>query len=93
MLFRDKVLKVVSTIPSGKTMTYKEVAAKAGNPDAARAVGSILSKNYRADVPCHRVIKSTGALGGYNRVRALNTSYLGKRGLFRVFGPLGASQS
>ena len=48
-------------------MTYKEVATQAGNPKAARAVGMIMSKNYRPDVPCHRVVRSDGSLAGYNR--------------------------
>lgn len=67
MLFRDRVLHIVSRIPKGKTMTYAEVAAKAGNKKAARAVGSIISTNYDSAIGCHRVIRSDGGLGGYNR--------------------------
>ncbi|MDO8548515.1 MAG: MGMT family protein [bacterium] len=48
-------------------MTYKQVAAKAGNPFAARAVGMLMSKNYNKKIPCHRVVRSDGKLGGYNR--------------------------
>ncbi len=48
-------------------MTYKEVAQKAGQPKAYRAVGNILNKNYDSTIPCHRVIRSDGATGGYNR--------------------------
>ncbi|HNY97752.1 MAG TPA: MGMT family protein [Candidatus Pacearchaeota archaeon] len=65
--FKRRVLAVVSKIPKGKILTYKEVAMRAGNVLAARAVGSILSKNYNPDIPCHRVINSDGSLGGYNR--------------------------
>lgn len=65
--FTDRVRKVVGAIPKGKTMTYKEVATKAGNPNAARAVGTIMRKNYDPDIPCHRVIKSDGSVGQYNR--------------------------
>ncbi len=65
--FGDRVRAIVRTIPSGKTMTYKEVAVKADNPKAARAVGMIMSKNFDADIPCHRVIRSDGGMGGYNR--------------------------
>lgn len=65
--FTHQVLMVVSAIPRGKTMTYREVALLAGNPKAVRAVGSIMRKNYRSDVPCHRVIRSDGTLGEYNR--------------------------
>ena len=65
--FAEKVRDVVRTIPKGKTMTYKQVAAKAGNPNAARAVGAVMRGNYDPTVPCHRVIKSDGSFGSYNR--------------------------
>lgn len=67
MIFADKVRKIVSKIPKGKTMTYKEVAAKAGNSKAARAVGAIMRGNYDDSIPCHRVIRSDGSFGSYNR--------------------------
>jgi len=65
--FREKVLAVVRNIPKGKVMTYKQVAAKAGNSKAARAVGAIMRTNYDPKIPCHRVIRSDGSLGSYNR--------------------------
>lgn len=65
--FREKVLEITSKIPKGKTLTYKEVATLAGNPKASRGVGAILKTNFNPDIPCHRVIKSTGETGGYNR--------------------------
>ena len=65
--FKQKVLNVVKTIPAGHTMTYKEVAERAKSPKACRAVGSILSKNFDMEIPCHRVIKSDGSFGNYNR--------------------------
>jgi methylated-DNA-[protein]-cysteine S-methyltransferase len=65
--FKNRVLAVVRAIPKGRTMTYQEVAAAAGSPGAFRAVGSIMSKNFDVTVPCHRVVKSDGTLGGYNR--------------------------
>ncbi len=65
--FSEKVLDIVRNIPKGKIMTYKEVAEKAGSPNAARAVGSIMKHNYLPDVPCHRVIRSDGNAGEYNR--------------------------
>lgn len=65
--FTELVHAVVKTIPAGKTLSYKEVATKAGNPAAARAVARIMAANYNPDIPCHRVIKSDGTLGGYNR--------------------------
>jgi O-6-methylguanine DNA methyltransferase len=65
--FQEKVLAIVKKIPKGKTLTYKEVAKRAGSPRAYRAVGNILSKNYDPNVFCHRVIRSDGKIGGYNR--------------------------
>ena len=65
--FTEKVRDIVRKIPKGKTMTYKEVATKAGNPKAARGVGAIMRSNYNRDIPCHRVVKSDGSLGSYNR--------------------------
>ena len=65
--FREKVLAIVRTIPKGGHMTYKEVATRAGNAKAARGVGAIMRSNYDPSVPCHRVVRSDGGLGGYNR--------------------------
>ncbi len=65
--FSDKVRDIVRKIPNGKVLTYKEVAKRAGSPNASRAVGSIMKKNYDPSIPCHRVIRSDGGVGGYNR--------------------------
>jgi len=65
--FRERVLNVVRKIPRGKTLSYKQVAILAGSPGAARAVGNIMKTNFDSDIPCHRVIRSDGKLGGYNR--------------------------
>ncbi len=65
--FSDKVRDIVRKIPKGKTMTYKQVATRAGNPNAARAVGAVMRSNYNPDIPCHRVIASDGSMRGYNR--------------------------
>ncbi len=65
--FSDKVYAVVARIPRGKTMTYKQVAARAGNALAARAVGTLMAHNYNEKIPCHRVIRSDGKIGDYNR--------------------------
>jgi O-6-methylguanine DNA methyltransferase len=67
MSFADKVRVVVRTIPKGKTMTYGEVAKKAGHAGAARAVGGVMKENFDPSVPCHRVIRSDGKIGEYNR--------------------------
>lgn len=65
--FTKKVLAVVRTIPEGQTLSYKEVARRAGRPRAYRAVGIILNRcgGMKHGIPCHRVIKSDGAPGGY----------------------------
>ncbi len=65
--FREKVFAIVASIPKGETRTYKQVAEMAGQPRAHRAVGNILNKNYNPDIPCHRVVRSDGKTGGYNR--------------------------
>ena len=65
--FDERVRAVVRDIPRGKVMSYAEVAYRAGNPGAARAVGTIMKNNYDASVPCHRVIRSDGKIGDYNR--------------------------
>jgi methylated-DNA-[protein]-cysteine S-methyltransferase len=65
--FKEKVLEVVKKIPRGRVLTYKEVARRAGRPNAARAVGSIMKQNYNTKIPCHRVIRSDGKIGDYNR--------------------------
>lgn len=65
--FREKVYQVVSKIPQGKTLSYKEVARRAGSPKASRAVGSALKKNKDSYVPCHRVIREDGSIGGYKK--------------------------
>ncbi|MBM2820970.1 MAG: methylated-DNA--protein-cysteine methyltransferase [Candidatus Berkelbacteria bacterium] len=76
--FTKRVLDIVARIPRGKLMTYSQIAREAGSPRAYRAVGHILNINYRErewqlpledfePVPCHRVIRSDGFVGGYAR--------------------------
>lgn len=65
--FATRVFALVAKIPKGKTMTYKEVAKALGRPFAYRAVGNILSTNFNPKIPCHRVIRSDGKMGDYNR--------------------------
>ncbi len=67
MTFKEKVFAIVKKIPNGRVLTYKEVAKRAGNPKASRAVGNILKTNYDPKIPCHRVVRSDGKAGGYNR--------------------------
>ena len=74
--FGDRVLAVVRRIPAGRVATYGDVAALAGRPGAARAVGNIMSGCNRPDVPCHRVIAAGGRLGGYGGYEVLKRSRL-----------------
>ena len=81
--FKQKVFKIVKKIPRGKVLTYKEVAEKAGKPRAWRAVGNILAKNKKPTIPCHRVIRSDGEIGGYNKGRRKKRELLKKEGYLK----------
>lgn len=65
--FTKRVHEVVKNIKPGKVMNYREVAEAAGSPRAWRAVGRIMARNHDLKVPCHRVVRSDGRAGGYNR--------------------------
>ena len=66
--FEKDVLAAAQKIPLGKATTYKEVAKKIGQPKAVRAVGNALNKNPNTpNIPCHRIVKSNGRVGGYAR--------------------------
>ena len=79
--FQERVYKIVKKIPKGKVLTYKMAAKLAGNPRAWRAVGNILSKNQDQRIPCHRVIRSDGRIGGYRYGTKRKTSLLKKEGM------------
>lgn len=65
--FQQAVWRACMRIPAGETRSYKWIAAQIGKPGAVRAVGSALGKNHFAPVvPCHRVIKSDGTMGGFS---------------------------
>jgi methylated-DNA-[protein]-cysteine S-methyltransferase len=64
--FRRRVLRAIDRIPYGQTRTYTEMARRAGNERAVRAAGSACGSNpIPVVVPCHRVLRTSGALGGY----------------------------
>ncbi len=65
--FKEKILSIVRDIKKGNVLTYKSVAEKANRPLAMRAVGTIMKNNYDPTVPCHRVVRSDGKIGDYNR--------------------------
>jgi methylated-DNA-[protein]-cysteine S-methyltransferase len=65
--FERRVWQVTSSIPAGETRTYQWVACQIGNPRAVRAVGRALSRNpLPIIIPCHRVIRKDGNIGGYS---------------------------
>jgi len=65
--FKQDVLTIVQSIPRGSVLSYGEVARRAGNVHAARAVGAMMRANYDSSLPCHRVVASNGTLGGFNK--------------------------
>src|SRR6185436_5083239 len=79
--FRQKVLAAVRKIPPGRVATYGDVAAAAGAPLAARAVGNIMKGCRAPGVPCHRVLAAGGRLGGYGGNEGLKRALLGAEGL------------
>ncbi len=65
--FQKKVWQEIAKIPYGETKTYKDIAVALGKPNSSRAVANACAKNpYVPEVPCHRVIRSDGKLGGYS---------------------------
>ena len=83
--FQIKVWKYLIKIPRGQTRTYSDVAKAINKPKSVRAVANAIGKNpYAPKIPCHRVIRSDGSLGGYSGKGGLNT----KRKLLKSEGIL-----
>jgi len=79
--FQRKVLRAVIAIPRGEVRTYQFIAKQIGNPKAARAVGRALATNpFPLMIPCHRVIRSDGKLGGYQGGVRMKQALLRKEG-------------
>ncbi len=73
-VFQIKVWNAISKIPKGKVKTYKELARSIRKPKASRAVANACGKNpFPIKIPCHRVIRSDGRLGGYSGRRGIET--------------------
>ena len=71
--FQLKVWNEIKKIPKGNVKTYKEIAEIIGNPNSARAVANACGKNpFLIEIPCHRVIRSDGKLGGYSGEGGIN---------------------
>jgi O-6-methylguanine DNA methyltransferase len=81
--FSTRVYQIVSRIPAGQVLTYKQVAVLAGSPNACRAVGNILHNNHDPGIPCHRVICSDGKVGGYNGLAGQKVKILKKEGYLK----------
>jgi len=79
--FQEKIFQIIKKIPPGGFLTYKEVAKLAGRLKAWRAVGNILNKNKNPKIPCHRVIKSDGRVGGHKYGTKKKIALLKKEGI------------
>lgn len=80
--FEKKVLAELRKVPLGKVTTYKILAEKVKKPRAARAVGNALNRNpFAPQIPCHRVVKSNGGIGGYAKGIKVKISLLKKEGV------------
>jgi len=80
--FTEKVYKITALIPRGHVSTYQAIARALKNSHSSRAVGNALNKNpYAPKVPCHRVIRSNGQVGGFARGSAKKTDMLRKEGV------------
>ena len=73
-IFQQKVWKYLTKIPKGSVKTYSQVAKSIGKPLAVRAVANAIARNpYPPQIPCHRVIRSDGTLGGYSGKGGIKT--------------------
>lgn len=82
MKLEDKVYKKLLEVPKGQVTTYGELAKAVGLKNGQRAIGRIMNKNpYPVIVPCHRVIMSSGKVGGYAWGERVKTNMLAKEGV------------
>lgn len=80
--FRQRVWQALRTVPGGDVITYQELAARAGAPNAVRAVGTAMAVNSVAPfVPCHRVVKTGGEIGNYAYGSDMKVELLLREGL------------
>ncbi|VVB61677.1 Methylated-DNA--protein-cysteine methyltransferase [uncultured archaeon] len=86
-MFSSRVLELIKKIPKGRLSTYGDIAKALGNPKAARAAGNALNKNpHPVTVPCHRVVRSDGAVGGYAFGQKEKTRLLESEGIRIICG-------
>jgi methylated-DNA-[protein]-cysteine S-methyltransferase len=89
VVFNELVLEKCKEIPKGKVTTYKELACAIGSPNSARAVGNALNKNKNlVVVPCHRVVRSNGFVGGYTKGIKKKIELLESEGVEVVFNKI-----
>ncbi len=81
MRFADKVYAACSRIRRGKVSTYASIARAIGKPGASRAVGNALNRNRSSSVPCHRVVRSDGSVGGFAHGTARKAAMLRAEGV------------
>ncbi len=79
--FQQQVWKACSKIPAGRVSTYSEIARTIGKPNSSRAVGNALNKNPFKKVPCHRVVQSSGKIGGFAHGSKTKAKKLRKEGV------------
>lgn len=80
--FANKVYRLTAKVPRGYVATYQELAKALGNKKASRAVGNALNKNpFAPQVPCHRVIRSNGEVGGFASGSIKKKEILAKEGV------------
>jgi O-6-methylguanine DNA methyltransferase len=78
----ELVYRLVSSIPEGKISTYKDIAVAVGMPKASRLIGKILNRNPNPIVvPCHRVVRSNGSIGGYRFGTKMKVELLKREGI------------
>jgi len=78
----EKVYKKLLQVPKGKITTYGDLAKAVGLQNGQRAIGKIMNKNpYPVIIPCHRVVRSNGTIGGYAFGQDVKTSMLIKEGI------------
>ncbi len=82
MSLDKKIYKKLLEVPKGKITTYGELAKAVGLKNGQRAVGKIMNKNpYPVIIPCHRVIKSDGKIGGYAYGEEIKSNMLSREGI------------
>ena len=82
MIIEKKIYRKLLQVPSGKITTYKELARSVGLQNGQRVIGQIMKKNpFPVIIPCHRVVKSNGEIGGYAYGISIKKNMLVKEGI------------